>query len=249
MPSVKRWSEERHPLLESLAGERSVAILPLGAVEAHGPHLPVGTDVWIAEAMAREGGRRLVADGWLVALLPAVAYAPAPYADGFAGTLSIRPETLVALVVDIAAALAARGVGTLALASAHLDPAQVGALRDAVAQIREAGRPRVVFPDLTRRALAARLSEEFRSGACHGGRFESSILLAERPELVDEATRLALPEVARSLVDAIRERRPTFAAAGLDAAYCGDPAAASADEGRALVVELGALLAEAVAAE
>jgi creatinine amidohydrolase len=248
MSPTPRWEECRFPELSGIdPREQVIAILPLGAVEAHGPHLPVGTDVWIAEAMAREGARLLAERGFRVFVLPAIAYAPAPFAEGFPGTLSIRPATLVELVVDLAAGLALRGVATLALASAHFDPAQVGALRAVVGRIRDAGRPRVVFPDLTRRALAERLSEEFRSGACHAGRFESSILLAERPELVDEPMRRSLREVPLSLVDAIREGRSTFEAAGLVDAYCGDPAAASAEEGRALVALLGTLLAEAVA--
>ena len=61
-----------------------VAILPLGAIEAHGPHLPVGTDVWIAEAMARDGAERLGAEGIAVLILPPLAYAPAPFANAHA---------------------------------------------------------------------------------------------------------------------------------------------------------------------
>ena len=226
-----------------------VAILPLGAIEAHGPHLPVGTDIWIAEAMARVGAEKLGKEGFSAVVLPALAYAPAPFADRHAGTLAIRPETLTALVVDIAAAATARGIKILVLANAHFDPAQVGALRSAVEQLQRSGCIRVAFPDLTRRRLAERLGEEFRSGACHAGSYESSILLAERPELVDEPVRRRLPPLPVSLVEAARKGQETFAAAGLDLAYCGDPAAASAAEGRALVAELGAILAEAVGAE
>jgi creatinine amidohydrolase len=244
--TVRRWSELRYPEAAALAGGDLVAILPLGALEAHGPHLPVGADVWIAEAMAREGARRLAAQGVGAVVLPALAYAPAPFAAEFAGTLSIRPETLVALLVDLAGSLAERGVATLVLASSHFDPSQVSAVREAVERIRELGRPRVVFPDLTRRRLAERLTEEFRAGASHAGRYESSILLAERPDLVDEDERAALPRLDVSLVEAIRAGKSSFVRAGLARAYCGDPAAATAEEGRAIVATLGALLAEAV---
>jgi creatinine amidohydrolase len=241
-----RWLDASYPQLETAAG--GVAILPLGALEAHGPHLPVGTDVRIAEAMARSGAVRLAAAGVPVFVLPPLAFAPAPFAAEFPGTLSIRPETLTALVVDVAEALARRGVAVLALANAHFDPAQVGALREAVARIAERGRPRVAFPDLTRRALAARLTEEFRSGACHAGRYETSILLAERPDLVDEAARAALPELPVGLAGAGREGAASFRSLGLDAAYCGAPAAATSAEGRDTVARLGELLAEAVEA-
>ena len=242
-----RWDETSYPRMAAV-GERGVAILPLGALEAHGPHLPVGADVWIAEAMARDGARRLAAEGIPVWILPSIAYAPAPFAADFAGTLSIRPATLAALLEDVAESLAARGVAALAFANSHFDPAQVSTLREAAARIGERGRPRIAFPDLTRRALAERLSAEFRSGACHAGRYESSILLAERPDLVDDAARLALAPLAISLPAAVREGRATFRAAGLDAAYCGAPAEATAEEGRELVAKLGEILAESVRA-
>ncbi len=247
-----RWQEHNFRQLEALlaaASGRSAAILPLGAVEAHGPHLPLDTDIEIAEAMAREGAEKLGKEGIAALVLPALAYAPAPFANEHSGTLSIRPETLAALVVDIGLAVAQRGVQVLALANAHLDPQQVAALRSAVDDLRQSGRVRVAYPDLTRRLLAARLGEEFRSGACHGGRYESSIVLAERPDRVDEAARLRLPPLPVSLVEAVRSGHATFDDAGLPLAYCGDPAAASAEEGRALVAELGAILAEAVRAE
>lgn len=244
------WQEQSFTRLEAAfdAGP-VVAVLPLGAVEAHGPHLPVGTDVWIAEAMARAGAEKLAKEGLSAVVLPSLAYAPAPFANAHPGTLSIRPETLTALVVDLASAVAARGIAVLALANAHFDPAQVAALRKAVEELRNSGRLRVAFPDLTRRRLAERLGEEFRSGACHAGRYESSILLATRPDLVDDAARLRLPSLPVSLVEAAGRGERTFVEAGLEMAYCGDPAAASAEEGRVLVAELGAILAEAVQAE
>ena len=138
----------------------------------------------------------------------------------------------------------------LALANAHFDPAQVGALRRCRRAAAAVGWLRVVYPDLTRRRLAERLGEEFRSGACHAGRYESSILLAERPELVDDPRRGCCCRRCRSRSSRPRGKgQETFVDAGLDLAYCGDPAAASAEEGRALVAELGAILAEAVRAE
>ena len=243
------WQEQSFTRLEAaLAARPLVAILPLGAVEAHGPHLPGGADIWIAEAMAKSGAEKLGKEGLAAVILPSLVYAPAPFADAHPGTLSIRPETLTALVIDIARAIAERGIAVLALANAHFDPSQIAALRTAVEQVRQSGRPRVVFADLTRRGLADRLGEEFRSGACHAGRYESSILLACRPELVDDAARLLLPPLPVSLVEAARRGEATFAEAGLELAYCGDPAAASAEEGRMLVAELGAILAEAVRA-
>ena len=92
------WEEAR-----DAAGPGSVAILPVGAVEAHGPHLPLETDVIIAQAMARSGAARLAARGPRAVVLPPLTYTAAAFAQGFAGTISLRPETVTATVLDIAA--------------------------------------------------------------------------------------------------------------------------------------------------
>jgi creatinine amidohydrolase len=241
--STLTWQE-----VAALNRSRCVAILPVGAVEAHGPHLPLGTDVMIAEAMARAGGERLARRGLEVLLLPALPYAAAPFAAGFPGTLSVDAAAVESLVRGIARSLGAHGLPLLALANAHLDPAHVESLRAAAAGEPGEGAARVVFPDLVRRPLAARLTEEFRSGACHAGRYETSVVLAERPELVRRALQQGLPPVARSLSDAIRAGRRTFEEAGGERAYFGWPAEATEEEGRRTVEVLGEILEEAVLA-
>jgi creatinine amidohydrolase len=107
----------------------------------------------------------------------------------------------------------------------------------------------VAFPNLATRPWALRLGDEFKSGACHAGQFETSIVLAERPELVREATRVALPANPSSLSRAIREGKHTFEEAGGSQAYFGFPAQATAEEGRATIEVLGVILDEAVQAE
>jgi creatinine amidohydrolase len=231
------------------AGSRlsgAVAILPVGATEAHGPHLPLGTDVVIAEAMARAAADLLEARHRPAIVLPSLAYGPARYAAGFAGTISLRPATLTALVLDVARSLGAHGVRALAIANAHLDPDHLTALRAAAEEGPHSGLPPIVFPDLTRRPWGSRLTEEFRSGACHAGRFEGSVVLAERPELVREAVRAALPPNPVSLSEAIRAGAGTFEEAGGPRAYFGDPAAATPEEGRETVGILGGIVADAV---
>ena len=104
----------------------------------------------------------------------------------------------------------------------------------------------LVFPDVTRRPWAHRLTAEFLSGACHAGRYEGSVVLAERPELVDSEVAASLPANPMSLSDAIRAGKTSFEEAGGSRAYFGDPAAATADEGEATVRTLGAILCEAV---
>ena len=238
------WEEAR-----DAAGPGSVAILPVGAIEAHGPHLPLETDVIIAQAMARTGAARLAARGLRVLVLPPLTYTSAGFARGFAGTLSLRPETVVATVVDIADSLRQHGYTVLAIANAHLDPDHLASIEAAVSQIRGGLRLRVAFPNLVIKPWALRLSDEFKSGACHAGQFETSIVLAERPDLVREATMAALPPNPVSLSRAIREGKMEFMEAGGPRAYFGYPARATAEEGRATIEALGAILDEAVQAE
>ena len=235
------WEEVR-----DLDRARTVAVLPAGAIEAHGPHLPLGTDVVIAEAMARAGAARIESQGHSAVLLPALPFTAAPFAAGFAGTISVAPAAVTALVLGLAHELTRHGFAALAIANAHLDPAHLGALADAVTRAREQRLLPIVCPDLSRKPWAPRLTEEFKSGACHAGRFEGSIVLAARPDLVRESIRKGLTPNPASLSSAIKNGARTFEEAGGPRAYFGWPADASAEEGRASIDALSQILADAV---
>jgi len=238
------WEEVR-----DLDREQTLVVLPVGAIEAHGPHLPLDTDVVIATAMARAGARKLTDRGHVVLILPALAYTAASFGSAFHGTLSISAITVTALIVDIARSLSDQGFRLLALANVHLDPEHLTALNEAVKLARADRLLPIVFPDLTRKPWGTRLGDEFRSGACHAGQFETSIVLHERAEAVRDEVRQSLAPNPRSLSKAIKAGKRTFEAAGGPRAYFGDPAAATADEGARLIAALGAILEEAVRGE
>jgi len=238
------WEEVR-----DLDREHTLVVLPVGAIEAHGPHLPLDTDVVIATAMARAGARRLAARGRAVVILPALAFTAATFGAAFHGTLSISGITVTALIVDLARSLSDHGFQVLALANVHLDPEHLTALNEAVKLGRVDRLLPIIFPDLTRKPWGTRLGDEFRSGACHAGQFESAIVLAERPASVRDSIRASLSPNPSSLSQAIKAGKRTFAEAGGPRAYFGDPAAATADEGARLIDALGAILEEAISAE
>lgn len=225
----------------------AVAILPVGAVEAHGPHLPLGTDVIIAEGMARACGEKLSERGRTVFLMPPLWYTAAEFAGNFPGTVGVEGSTVSGLIHQIATSLKGQEITTLAIANAHLDPAHLSSLREAASAPPDGSR--IVFVDLTRRRNAERLTEEFNTGACHAGRFEGSVVLAETPELFRGAVASELEPNPSSLSTAIQSGLTTFEDAGGHRAYFGWPSEATAAEGRETVDTLGALLAEAILEE
>lgn len=241
---IHRLAEMTWEEVRDVDRARAVVILPVGAMEAHGPHLPLSTDVVIAEAMARACGEVLEADGLTTLVLPSLWATHAGFAEAFPGTVSVAGETVTVLVRGIASSLASQGFTVLAVANAHLDPGHLTSLREACADPPPG--MRMAFVDLTRRAAAQRLTEEFRTGACHAGRFEGSVVMAEAPGLARDAVARSLEPNPSSLSTAIRDGATTFAQAGGARAYFGWPAEATAEEGRETVRTLGTLLAEAV---
>jgi creatinine amidohydrolase len=196
--------------------------------------------------MARAGAARLAEDGMTAVLLPPLWYSAAPFAAGFAGTLSISPATVRDLVLDLARELTRLGWRALVVANAHLDPAHLKALKEAGERAEAERLLPLAIPDLTRRTVAAELGDEFTSGACHAGRYETSILMAATPDLVREEIRRDLPPNPASLSVAIRAGLGSFEQAGGPRAYFGWPADATAEEGHATIETLGRILADAV---
>jgi creatinine amidohydrolase len=208
----------------------AVHLLPLGATEPHGPHAPLSTDTVISVGICERAAERL--EGEIpVLVLPAMPYGVTRYGSAFPGAVSVSEETLRSLVTEIA-----DGVGTLVLVNSHFEPEQIETLRST-------GLPLL---DLTRRRNAERLTEEFRSGSCHAGRYETSLVLADRPELVHVDRMTALAERHVDMPAAIRAGQTDFLAMGMDQAYCGSPAESTAEEGRETFETLAGMLVEVI---
>jgi creatinine amidohydrolase len=218
-----------------------VLLLPVGAVEPHGPHAPLATDQLISAGMCTRAAERFKGDPDLeVLVLPALHYGVTEFAAAFPGTISIGSDTLRALVVDVCGSLKAQGLTRIVVVNNHFEPAHVAALRAAVG---EAG---VAYLDLLRRANVARLTEEFRSGSCHAGQYETSLVLADRPELVDTEVLPELPPVIVDMPAAMSAGATDFHQLGMASAYSGTPAGATADEGRSTFDTLTDLLVELI---
>lgn len=222
-----------------------VALVPIGSTEPHGPHLGLGTDVIISAAACVKACELIDRKGALTAVIaPAIPYGVTDCAEGFTGAVSVPAAALTAFVAAVCDGLLAQGIRHVCLVNNHLEPAQDAALR-AVLPTRE---KRVSYACPLTKKWARTLSAEFKSGACHAGQYETSIVMAAAPELVDEAVRVALPPVAISLSDKLRAGVGTFTEMGMTAAYTGAPAAATEAEGEALIDKLAAMVVDEVRA-
>ncbi|WP_434422982.1 creatininase family protein [Nannocystis pusilla] len=245
-----RFAELSYPEVERLLAlqQPKVALLPVGSTEAHGPHLPLSTDSLIGEAVVGLAAGELAGRGHLAAVLPPIHYAVTEWAKDFAGSTSIGAEVAIGLVLGTCRAMRAMGFDRVVVFTAHLEPDHIASLREVARRYEADTGDTLLFVDTTRRALAARLTPEFQSGSCHAGRYETSLVLAIRPDLVRMDLAAALPEHPVPLAEHIRAGKRGFLECDMPRAYCGAPAAATAEEGREILATLATLVVEAVVA-
>lgn len=223
-----------------LAGNAPVvALVPVGSVEPHGPHLPLRTDTIIGESAALRAAEKLETREIKALIGPSVPYGVTKFAEGFAGAISVTESALVIFLQAIVNGYLNAGFAHVCLVNNHLEPAHDAAVRQSIVDLPK-GRASVASP-LTRRH-ARTLSAEFKSGACHAGRYETSLILAATPEIVERQRALELPALSTSLSTGIREGKTNFLAMGMTDAYTGAPAEASAEEGRELTDKLADMI-------
>lgn len=198
-------------------------VVPVGALEQHGPHLPLDTDARIAAAVAR----RAAADDPALLLAPPVAYGASGEHEGFPGTLSIGHAALRALLVELGRS-AGMWASRLLFVNGH--GGNLPTVPEAVAQLRYEGRDVAWFGCTVPR------------GDAHAGRTETSILLALDPDLV------RTDALATGNTTPLVELLPILTSGGVAAAstngVLGDPRAATPEEGSRLLAEMVASLRE-----
>lgn len=184
-PLFVKWSELSTTAVAALDMSRLVAVLPVAAVEQHGPHLPLGTDTFIAEGyIARIAP--LVPDGLAVAMLPVQSIGKSDEHQNFAGTLTLSPTTAITAWGEIGACLARAGVRRLVIMNTHGGNVPV---IDLVARtLRLDHGMLVAMSSMHRYGYPPGLfSDAERAHGIHGGEVETSLMLAFRPDLVDMA--------------------------------------------------------------
>jgi creatinine amidohydrolase len=226
---------------EVLAAGPAVALVPVGSVEPHGPHLALETDTTISLICARRAADRLEAEATSDAarppvravVAPSVPYGVTDYATGFAGAIGVPAAALTPMLHAIAKSLLATGFAHVCFVNNHLEPAHDAAVRAALDRLPK-GAASVACP-LTRR-WGRTLSDEFKRGDCHAGRYETSLALAAGAHVRESFGEL--PSLGLSLSEAIRSGKATFAEIGMDRAYTGAPREATTEEGDELYEKL-----------
>jgi mycofactocin system creatininase family protein len=213
------WAE-----VEVRVAESMTLLVPLGATEQHGPHLPIGTDAAVAIALAEGAAAGL--PGTVVA--PALPYGSSGEHQDFAGTLSIGAEATELVLIELGRS-ATETFERVLFVNGH--GGNAASLAAAVRQLRAESRD-------------VRAWSPCFAGDAHAGRTETSLMLA-----LEETVRVELAEAGNTLplVDLIDDLRTGGVGAVAESGVLGDPTGASAEEGSVLltaaVEDLRAMLA------
>ena len=249
--------------------ERVIVLLPLGAIEQHGPHLPLLVDWLGAEELARHVAPHLRRAGYRPVLAPSIPYGASPLAETWPGTVSLSVGTLRRVIVDVVGSLARHGFRRVVLANYQADPGHLRAMAEAKRALTRpaarrrsrdgarAGRLKIFFagfsPEMS--SLAAMLNPAVlrlsRSpnpkGEWHAGELETALVLARRPRLVRRGLARRLPpawvDFRRALARGAR-RFEEIAPGG--AGYFGWPAAAKAATAKRALALRGRLMAREI---
>jgi creatinine amidohydrolase len=220
------WNEHTWKEIEQNPPE--IVLLPVGSVEAHGPHLPLATDSIISDELARRSAMALQQQGIRALILPPIHYVITDFSIDFPGTISVSKEGFRRLLGDIADSLQAQGIKCLCIVNSHLEPNHILAIHEFCENYKKI---QVLFPDKTKKPWASLLTPEFKQGACHAGSYETSLVLASRSELVREERKKLKPNPV-NLAVLMKQGVKTFKQAGASEAYFGEPAAATVEEGK-----------------
>ena len=245
-----RWGELRAPELRALAAVPATVVVPVASIEQHGPHLPTMTDTLLGHAVACAGAERMVEAGRACVVTEPVWSGLSEHHMALGATLSVDFAALLAVLRGVVGSLRRHGFRRVLLLNSH--GGNVAALKTVIEELtREMPEMRLVTA--THWHLAGDLVDpllETQRSIRHACEAETSLVMALRPDLVDE-TALAEaacpdPRDAEGSRDDGAYRWQSFADKTPSGAL-GDPRAASAEKGRRLLDRLAGRLAERLA--
>jgi creatinine amidohydrolase len=235
------WAEMTRIEVAEAARKDTLVIVPVGAIEQHGPHLPVNVDI----ADAFEIARRVAQRERDVLVAPPVWWGYSPYHAGLAGTISLRPETYLALLEDVLDGIISHGFRKIFLLNGHggnrnlISVAVFECMRRTGVSVASAS-----FWDLATEQIA-KIRESPKGGMAHACELETSMQLVFQPHLVK------MELATRELVDSRKSYGTSFSfrdlmdfgavTTGYDIAktdptgILGDPTLATAEKGRQIL--------------
>jgi creatinine amidohydrolase len=234
---VQRLAELRGPDVAKRLSERSIIVQPLGAIEQHGPHLPLNTDSVIATAVAEAASAAAVGEGLDVWLLPTLDYTKSNEHAWSAGTIWLSATTLLAVLDDIGRCVATTAAPRLVFLNGHGGNSALANVACRELRLNHGLMTFLAHPSVPPDQGGASPPSELGMGV-HGGTDETSMMLHLRPELVDMD--LATRKVPEKLAENRYVRFGGKVSFGwlsndFDAdGFVGDPTAASAELGERL---------------
>jgi len=180
---MMRFEELTSPEVAKLDRDRTILILPLGSVEQHGNHMPLGTDTELAHAVALAAAER---SSGSVAVLPPPWYGFSAHHMRFPGSITLKAQTLMAVAEDIVGSLVGHGFRRILIVNGHGGNGGVIDLMASTLGHKHHGEARIAaltYFQLAREAIAA-LRRSAAGGMGHACEFEAAMLQHIRPELV-----------------------------------------------------------------
>jgi creatinine amidohydrolase len=215
------------PGFAALRQKTSTVLLPVGSLEEHGPHLPLGTDTFHALEVARRVAQRRP-----VVIAPPLFYGLCRSTREHPGTVSLRGETLKALALDLGREFYRQGLRYQVFLSGHAGGTHMAALLDAgetlLAELPRVEVAVVNLLDLLREVLAQKPGLVKTKGDGHAGEVETALMLAAYPHLVKGSAPAEWPSFPRYVL--VRDKRRYW-----PGGVWGDPAAASAAQGEEIL--------------
>lgn len=196
-----RWlTESTWEEIDALNREKTVILFALGPVEQHGPHNPLGLDIFVAEAVTFRLGAFLadLLTGWTILIAPTIPYCMAVLSRNYAGSTSIRRTTVRDLITDVTSSYAFNGFRNQVITSHHIEPGNIVAVDEGCALTNARYGARVIhgYNHLILESLAHApedspftklgLSPEEISFELHAGALETSEMLYLNDELVNK---------------------------------------------------------------
>ncbi len=205
-PSARYWIDLTTAEFAELDRARHIALLPVGATEQHGPHLPLSVDSRIAAALVKRLAEALPV-AFPLSVLPMLHFGVSPEHADFPGTLSLSAETMLALLMDVGRSVAAAGIRKLAILNSHGGQPQ---LLDLAAQKLRRECRLLVFPLNGYRYwnVAKHFGDEEAAIGIHGGAAETSIMLAIAAETVRRAKLADFRSLAAEMAKRFKHLRP-----------------------------------------